>query len=149
MAALERRRSLGLGRRGVAGDERQPGDPAVETVPAEDPPDAVRADPDAAPPVLGQGGADPPRAEARGTEAEGDDPVLGELARLVRHPGRPALPRPEHLEARPEDRSPPAGLTRSGGDYRGYIIPGRLDHRFRRSTSAVHDFEDPVGSLIS
>jgi hypothetical protein len=105
-------RPLGPGRRGVAGDERQPADPAVEAVAAEDPPDAVGADDDAAPALLGEARADPARAETGLAEAERDHPLLDEDARLVRHPRRPPLPGPEHLQATAQDRAPPAVVGR-------------------------------------
>lgn len=60
VARLERGRPLRTRRRGVAGDERQAADAARQTVPAEDPPDAVGADPKAAPALLGEGRTDAP-----------------------------------------------------------------------------------------
>ena len=68
--------ALGLGRRGIAGHEGQPADAPIEAVAAQDAPDPVGTDPDPAPALLGQGGADASRAEARVTKAEGHDPGL-------------------------------------------------------------------------
>src|SRR5438874_6720332 len=79
---------------------------------SEDPPDAVGTDDDATPAFLAEGRTDPPWAKTRLAEGKGDDPLLGQLARLVGHPRWPSLPRPEHLEPTPQDRSAPAVVGR-------------------------------------
>ncbi len=112
MAGGERGRAVRLGWSSVAGDEAQPGDPSRQAVPAEDPPHAVRADRDPAPPLLGQRGADPPRPKPGVAEGEGEHPLLDDLTGLVGHPRRPTLAGPEHLEARAQDRAPPAVVGR-------------------------------------
>ena len=140
--ALGRGRPLGLGRCRVAGDERQAADPPGQAVAAQDPPDAVGADDDAAPALLGERGADPPRPEARMAEGEGDDPLL-ELARLVGHPGRPALAGPEHLE--PPGRPVPTGSRWTGGSRRSGTPPGRCRARLRGEHSKTEPMDDIIG----
>jgi hypothetical protein len=51
-------------------------------------------------------------------QGEREDALLGELARLVGHPRWPALARPEHLEARTQDRAPPAVVGRGVDPHR-------------------------------
>jgi hypothetical protein len=108
----KRRWVLGLGWRRVAGDQRQAIDPAVEAVPTKRTPDAIGADRDAAAALLGPGSPRSAGTEARVTEADGDDPFLGDLTELVWHPRWPPLAPPEHLEAAAEDRPSPAVVGR-------------------------------------
>ena len=125
VARLERAGTLGPGWCGVARHQRQAADPAVEAVAAQDPPHAVGADDDAAPALLGERGADPPRPEARVAQGEGEDPLLDELARLVGHPRWPPLPRPEHLEAASAAPGPASGSRSRGGCRRSGTPRGR------------------------
>jgi hypothetical protein len=106
------RPALGPGRCGVAGDEGQAADPPGQTVTAQDAPDPVGTAADAAPARLGERRADAPRAEARVAQAEGEDALLDEDARLVRHPRRSTFTGSEHLEPRAQDGGSPAVVGR-------------------------------------
>ena len=55
---------------------------------------------------------EPDLLDAVRAQAERENPLLGELARLVGHPRRPALARSEHLEPRAQDRAAPAVVGR-------------------------------------
>jgi hypothetical protein len=99
---------LRAGWAGIAGDERQPGQPSGQAVPAQDPPHAAGTDQDPAPALLGERRRDPPWAEPGMAKGEGDDPLLGQLTRLVGHPRRTPLTGSEHLQTRARDRPAPA-----------------------------------------
>ena len=75
----------------VAGDQREALVAGVQPNAAQHPPDAVLRDPQAAPLLPGQLGANPPGPEARVPERERDDPLLQVRADLVGHPRPPAL----------------------------------------------------------
>ncbi len=60
---------------GVAGHEAEAADPAGQAMATEDAPDAVVADGDAAPALLGQAGADACGVRARVGDGEGQDPL--------------------------------------------------------------------------
>src|SRR5215207_6917549 len=95
------RRDLGASFVGIAvpGDQRQALVAGVQPDPAQDAPDAVLADPDAAPLLPGQLRADAPRAVAGVPEGEGDDPLLEVRADLVGHPRAATLPDVQRLKA--------------------------------------------------
>jgi hypothetical protein len=96
----------------VARDQGEPFAPRVQPVPFQHPPDAVRRDPQAAPLLPRQLGADPLRAEPGLAEREGDDPLLQMRPELVRHPRPAPLPRPQRLQAPPLDLLRPAVIGR-------------------------------------
>jgi len=110
---LDRRRTRRLVRRRVAGDEREPLRARVEPVPAQAAPDAVAGDDEPAPTGARELGRDPPRAEPRVAEREGDDPLLDQRRELIGHPWSAALARPQRAQALALDPSLPGVVGRT------------------------------------
>ena len=101
-----------LGGRAVAGDQGQSLPAGVEPVPNERLVDAVGRHEDAAPLASAELGCDPPWAEARMAEREGDDPLLDERRELVGHLRPSSLARSQHLQPGPLDLLLPAVVGR-------------------------------------